>query len=147
MQVRIHRGAREIGGSCVEIEACAERIVIDVGLPLDRNYDHDDYPRLPAVSGLAPQTAADGLLAVFISHTHPDHAGLLSSIAPGLPVYGEELAGRGGSGCSAVHAGYSAGNRMAADARSPTSGRRSVCRDAAVGGSQRVRCLCVAGRG
>ena len=34
MQVKIHRGAHEIGGSCVEVESHGSRIVLDVGKPL-----------------------------------------------------------------------------------------------------------------
>ena len=92
MRARIHRGAREIGGSCVEIEHDGQRIVLDVGLPLDR--DPDEPLSLPPVAGLAVGAAPDGLLAVFVSHTHPDHVGMLPAIAPGLPVYGGEAAGR-----------------------------------------------------
>ena len=51
MRVRIHRGAHEIGGSCVEIEHHGKRIVLDVGRPLDGGLDAD-LP-LPAVPGLA----------------------------------------------------------------------------------------------
>ena len=35
MRVRIHRGTREIGGTCIEVEAQGKRIALDVGLPLD----------------------------------------------------------------------------------------------------------------
>jgi ribonuclease J len=35
MRVRIHRGAREAGGSCVEIDHDGQRIVLDVARPLD----------------------------------------------------------------------------------------------------------------
>lgn len=31
MRVRIHRGAGEIGGSCVELESAGARLVLDVG--------------------------------------------------------------------------------------------------------------------
>ena len=34
MRARIHRGAHEIGGSCVELEADGCRLVLDVGRPL-----------------------------------------------------------------------------------------------------------------
>ena len=34
MQLIIHRGAKEIGGSCVEIRADRTRILIDFGIPL-----------------------------------------------------------------------------------------------------------------
>jgi hypothetical protein len=35
VRVCIHRGTKEIGGTCVEIESLGQRIVLDVGLPLD----------------------------------------------------------------------------------------------------------------
>ena len=35
MRVCIHRGTREIGGTCVEVEAQGRRIVLDLGMPLD----------------------------------------------------------------------------------------------------------------
>src|SRR6266436_2552995 len=31
----IHRGTKQIGGTCVEIEASGSRIIVDLGLPLD----------------------------------------------------------------------------------------------------------------
>ena len=35
MEVRIHRGAAEIGGNCIEVRAQnGERLVLDVGRPL-----------------------------------------------------------------------------------------------------------------
>ncbi len=92
MRARIHRGAREIGGSCVEVEHDGQRIVLDVGLPLDDGFDQPHS--LPAVPGLSPGTEREGLLAVVISHTHPDHMGLLGDIASEVPVYGGEAAGR-----------------------------------------------------
>ena len=35
MRIRIHRGTKEIGGTCIEAEARGKRIALDVGLPLD----------------------------------------------------------------------------------------------------------------
>jgi Cft2 family RNA processing exonuclease len=35
MRACIHRGTKEIGGTCVELESQGKRIVLDVGLPLD----------------------------------------------------------------------------------------------------------------
>ena len=34
MHVCIHRGSKQIGGSCVEVESRGQRILIDLGLPL-----------------------------------------------------------------------------------------------------------------
>ena len=35
MQIVIHRGTHEIGGSCVEIRTRQTKILLDLGLPLD----------------------------------------------------------------------------------------------------------------
>jgi len=68
----IRRGAAQIGGTCIELESQGSRIVLDVGLPLDADPDPD---LLPAVPGLA--VPDESLLAVFVSHAHRDHYGLL----------------------------------------------------------------------
>jgi ribonuclease J len=39
MRVRIHRGAQEVGGNCIEVESAGARIVLDVGRPLDALQD------------------------------------------------------------------------------------------------------------
>jgi ribonuclease J len=84
MNVRIHRGAHEIGGSCVEVEYRGSRIVLDVGKPLWAGWD--DVVPLPAVPGLAD--GSDPLLAgVIISHPHLDHYGLIDQVHPSVPVY------------------------------------------------------------
>ena len=81
VRCRIHRGCHEIGGNCVEIEAGGKRIVLDIGLPLNDESDTE----LPDVPGfLSPDS---DLLAVIISHPHPDHYGLLERVAEEVPVY------------------------------------------------------------
>jgi ribonuclease J len=82
MRVRIHRGAEQIGGSSVEVEANGSRIIIDLGLPLDA--EDVDVALLPAVPGL--QAPDPSLLAVVLSHGHRDHWGLLPLIRADLPV-------------------------------------------------------------
>src|ERR1019366_8416732 len=90
MRVRIHRGAHEIGGSCVEIEHHGKRIVLDLGRPLDSGLD-PDLP-LPAVPGLASGDPA--LLGAVVSHAHPDHYGLVAGVNPSVPIYIGEAAQR-----------------------------------------------------
>jgi mRNA degradation ribonuclease J1/J2 len=63
MKIRIHRGAHEIGGNCIEVVADAgTRIVLDAGSPLD------DGARasvgVPAFDGRVD--------AVLVSHPHLD---------------------------------------------------------------------------
>lgn len=81
MKVCIHRGTKEIGGTCIEIESQGQRIVLDIGLPLDTELDN--IP-LPPVSGFKNHDRS--LLGVFISHPHLDHYGLSQKIEQDVPV-------------------------------------------------------------
>ncbi len=82
MRICIHRGAHQIGGSCVELEARGKRLVLDLGLPLDAEAN---LPGLvPAIPGL--REPSDSLLGVLVSHPHQDHYGLLNHVRPDLPV-------------------------------------------------------------
>ncbi len=81
MRICIHRGAHEIGGSCVEVESSGQRIVLDVGLPLDAE---DAETLLAPVKGFREPDST--LLAVAISHPHQDHYGLAHYLRPELPI-------------------------------------------------------------
>jgi ribonuclease J len=81
VRVCIHRGAREVGGNCVEIEASGKHLLIDVGRPLDAH--PDDRVELPDVAHMA-----DGaLLGVVLSHPHQDHYGLVEQLDAAVPIY------------------------------------------------------------
>jgi len=82
MQACIHRGSKQIGGSCVEIESRGQRVLVDFGLPLDAEENHERY--IPLVSGL--DGSEPSLLGVLISHPHLDHFGLLAHISDKIPV-------------------------------------------------------------
>jgi ribonuclease J len=82
MKLCIHRGTREIGGTCLELESSGERILLDLGLPLNTK-DAASMP-LPAVAGLA--TADPSLLAIILSHGHRDHWGLVPKALGGIPI-------------------------------------------------------------
>ncbi len=77
MKIRIHRGTHEVGGSCVELEADGQRILLDAGLPLDQT--QGETPDLPRLN----QSSLSGII---ISHPHLDHYGLLPWL-PKVPVY------------------------------------------------------------
>ncbi|HEB80050.1 MAG TPA: MBL fold metallo-hydrolase [Rhodospirillales bacterium] len=85
MKICIHRGTKQIGGTCIEVEAQGKRIVLDVGLPLDADETEDINSLLPEVAGFNEQD--DSLLGVVISHPHQDHYGLGKFIRPDLSVY------------------------------------------------------------
>ncbi len=74
MKIIIHRGNREIGASCIEVQTAQTRVIFDVGLELEGE---------PAT---VPQNI-DGVAALFITHAHPDHYGLVSKVPPRIPAY------------------------------------------------------------
>lgn len=82
MKLRIHRGTREIGGTCVELESGDDRILLDLGLPLNANSLLS--VQLPAVPGLLEPDAA--LKAIILSHGHRDHWGLLPKARTDIPL-------------------------------------------------------------
>jgi ribonuclease J len=82
MKLCIHRGTREIGGTCVELESAGARILLDLGLPLNA-VDLASTP-LPAVRGLSD--ADPSLLAIILSHGHRDHWGLVPKAPAGIPI-------------------------------------------------------------
>ncbi|MCC6503625.1 MAG: MBL fold metallo-hydrolase [Deltaproteobacteria bacterium] len=102
MILTIHRGAHQIGGSCIELRAnSGERILLDLGMPLTQP-NGSDWPRgtmtrpsqelraggvLPDVDGLYDDSKPE-FSAVVLSHAHLDHHGLAHHIHPDVPVYG-----------------------------------------------------------
>lgn len=102
MNIVIHRGTKEIGGTCVELTTNKSRIIVDLGIPLvsdrkDQPFDSKvlegksvkqllDLGVLPAITGLY---AGDEprVNAVLISHSHLDHYGLLRYVHPDIPIY------------------------------------------------------------
>lgn len=85
MKVRIHRGTKQIGGTCVEIEHAGHRIALDFGLPLDG--DAQDR-------NLVPNLNLSELDAIVVSHPHIDHYGLLHHLSGNTPIAMGEAARR-----------------------------------------------------
>ncbi|HEY0960136.1 MAG TPA: MBL fold metallo-hydrolase [Novosphingobium sp.] len=79
MRLRIHHGAAQIGGNCIELASSGKTILLDLGLPLD------SAPKLPPVAGLAEDDGT--LLGVVLSHPHLDHYGLLPELRADIPVW------------------------------------------------------------
>ena len=101
MQLIIHRGTHEIGGSCVELQAGKTRILIDFGMPLvDEKREPFDSKTLlgksiaqlkssntlPDIKGLY-RDEPEGIDAILISHSHRDHYGLLEYANPDIPLW------------------------------------------------------------
>lgn len=101
MIFNIHRGTKEIGGSCVEIWTENTRILLDFGMPLferdgkefdPKTYDGLDTQELlqlgvlPQIKGLYNES--DKLIdGVIISHPHQDHYGLSKYIYKKVKCY------------------------------------------------------------
>jgi len=100
MQLTIHRGTSEIGGSCIELQSGNSRILLDFGTPLlstngktfnFRDYEHlsanelVDKSILPDVkNAYSENSKIDGLI---ISHSHGDHYGLMNYLDKNIPVW------------------------------------------------------------
>lgn len=82
MQLIIHRGTNETGGSCLELNDGKTRLIFDVGLPLDDGAKDVK----PDIKGLYGDEETD-IDAIFITHAHPDHFGLLEFINSKIPIY------------------------------------------------------------
>jgi ribonuclease J len=92
VKAQIHRGAEEIGGSCVEVIATSEdRLVIDLGLPLEIGRDFKGP--ISSVAGLKDGDDPS-LRGVLLTHAHPDHFGLIEEISAEVPIYMGEATSR-----------------------------------------------------
>lgn len=101
MDLTIHRGTHQIGGTCVELCSCTSRLIIDYGMPLKtsdgRAFDESslqgktvtelinkrilfDIPGL--YKGTEPQ-----INGILISHSHKDHYGFIKFVHPDIPLY------------------------------------------------------------
>ena len=87
MNIIIHRGTHQIGGSAIEISTKSTRIIMDFGneLSLDEKYIPENLD-IEGVTAGVPN--CDGIV---ISHYHMDHLGQLTSVLPEIPLYMGEL--------------------------------------------------------
>jgi len=99
MNFKIHRGTKEIGGSCVEVWTDTTRIAIDFGMPLvnpDRtpfdaketeNRTVDELIQSRVLPDIPSLYQDNSNTAVLISHAHQDHYGLMKYLNPSCKVY------------------------------------------------------------
>jgi ribonuclease J len=101
MKFKIHRGTKEIGGSCVEVWTESTRILLDFGMPLvgiDGNeFDFGKYKTLKTSelvkNGILPNierlydNSSSLIDGVIISHSHQDHYGLANYINDDVQFY------------------------------------------------------------
>ncbi len=78
MKITIHRGAHEIGGTCIQVTSGTTSILLDIGLPLSEVSLPVDITDLKVD-------------AVLVSHPHQDHFGLMDRLPKEIPVYIGEL--------------------------------------------------------
>ncbi len=81
MNIKIHRGTHEIGGTCIQISTKTTNILLDAGLPLKQDSIPVDLSKI-------------NFEAVLLSHSHLDHYGLLDGSDKPVPVYSGELSQR-----------------------------------------------------
>ena len=80
MEVIIHRGTHQIGGCATEYRTKNTRIFIDFGAELD-----SENAKPFDIEGVTKgETNCD---AVFFTHYHGDHMGLLDTINKDVPLY------------------------------------------------------------
>ena len=85
MNVKIIKGTNQIGGCITEIATKQARIIIDFGSDLQENIEKEN----PNIEGLTIGKPAYD--AVFITHSHGDHIGLIEYILEDIPIYVEGI--------------------------------------------------------
>ncbi len=85
MEVRIIKGTNQIGGCITEISTEKSKIIIDFGCDLDEEKQKELFEVEGLTNGI-PQYDA-----VFITHSHGDHIGLVNQIMESIPIYIEEV--------------------------------------------------------
>lgn len=84
MEVIIHRGTHQIGGCATEYRTKTTRIFIDFGAELD-----SENAKLFDIEGVTK--GETNCNAVFFTHYHGDHIGLLDTINKDIPLYMGEV--------------------------------------------------------
>ena len=87
MQLIIHRGTHQIGGSCIELASGNKRLILDQGLPLDAPIDDNLEDYLPKPLQKYFNDPESYPLAIILSHAHLDHYGLLRLMPGKVPIY------------------------------------------------------------
>ena len=101
MKITVHRGTKEIGGTCIELTTGSARLILDLGLPLV-TATRDQFDATAALRKSTAELIADGTIprvsglfdekspppdAILLSHAHLDHMGLIHFSRPQVPVY------------------------------------------------------------
>lgn len=100
MNLTIHRGTNEVGGTCIELQSGISRILLDFGMPLvnksGTSFAFSQYKKLSiaelVVQGILPNVhgAYSGkpeIDGAIISHPHADHYGLMQYLNKDIPIW------------------------------------------------------------
>jgi len=99
MNLTIHRGTKEIGGTCIELESKGNKLILDLGMPLVNDngdqfkLDTDNYSIEELVSkGILPNipdlySVSNQNVNIILSHAHQDHYGFLKYASGEIPVW------------------------------------------------------------
>ena len=110
MKLTIHRGSREVGGSCIELQSYDDRIIIDLGIPLtNKNFIAVEMEKrsgysgpeivnakfLPSINGLYSwDENYPKVRGLIVTHSHMDHCGFINYVDPDVPVFAGEATHR-----------------------------------------------------
>jgi len=84
MKLKIYRGTEQIGGNIVEISTKSTKIILDCG----RNLPPLEDPKAVDNIEIEGLTNGDSVYdAVFVTHHHADHCGLLGRVKNDIPIY------------------------------------------------------------
>lgn len=88
MKIKVLKGTNQIGGCITEIISSEAKIIIDFGedLPSSEKTDKNTSPIIEGLTVGNPKYDA-----VFITHSHGDHIGLINNILEEIPVFVEPI--------------------------------------------------------
>jgi ribonuclease J len=93
MNITLHRGQGEIGGTCLQVTDGDSSVLLDFGKPLESvgfsDYGEEaDSKLLPPIPGIyRNDREKPSVHGVIISHYHEDHWGLTGSLKDSIPLY------------------------------------------------------------
>lgn len=87
MEIKVIKGTHQIGGCITTIKSTKAKIVVDFGEDLDE----EERKNLDIEALLKEIESAN---AVFITHSHGDHVGLVNMVPKHIPIFMEEMTKR-----------------------------------------------------